>query len=77
MTFQPSEPRQGSKVRRAINDSSGEIKWRASEGGLQSVQHAESLFSDRVNIGADGAKVLSAAEGGKAAGDSLSRRFSI
>jgi hypothetical protein len=49
---------------RASNESSGEIKWRASESGLQSVQHAEALFSGGVDIGADGAKVLSAAEGG-------------
>jgi hypothetical protein len=56
---------------RASNESSGEIKWRASEGGLQSVQHAEALFSGGVDIGADGAKALSAAEGMKAAGDSL------
>jgi hypothetical protein len=56
---------------RASNESSGEFKWRASEGGLRSVQHADSLFSGGVDIEADGAKVLSAAEGTKAAGDSL------
>ena len=48
---------------RASNESSGEFKWRASEGALQSVQHAEALFSGGVDIGADGAKTLSAAEG--------------
>jgi hypothetical protein len=56
---------------RASNEFSGENKWRASEGGLQSVQHADALFSGGVDIGADGAKVLSTAEGTKAAGDSL------
>jgi hypothetical protein len=39
---------------RAINESSSEFKWRASEGGLQSVQHADSLFFGGVDIGADG-----------------------
>jgi hypothetical protein len=67
VTVQPGEPRQVAKAMRAINESSGEIKWRASEGCLQSVKHAEALFTSGVYIGADGAKVLSAPEGAKAA----------
>jgi hypothetical protein len=52
---------------RAIIESSGEIKWRASEGCLQSVKHAEALCTSGVYIRADGAKILSAPEGAKAA----------
>ena len=70
MTGRPAELRQVSIVR-ARNESSGELKWHASEGGLQSVQHADPLFTGGVDIGADGGKVRSAAEGAKAAGDSL------
>ena len=56
---------------RAVGNDSGQIERRAGEGGLQSVQHAEALFPRGVDIGADGAKVLCATEGAKAAGDSL------